>query len=85
LEANQAVSFLIYLKYFRDEASVQSLTLENGQTQEKLVIQGKTELHDHDYVTISRYPMGISEEEWIKVMCQHPTIHKHRSIEFDPL
>jgi hypothetical protein len=85
LEANQAVSFLICLKYFRDEASVQSLILENRQTQEKMVIRGTNEFKD-PVVSISRCSMGTNELEFIKVMCQDlVTIHKHRSIEFNPL
>jgi hypothetical protein len=55
--------------------------LENGQTQEKLVIKGKTE--GHEYETISRYPleMEINEEEWIGEMKQRPNIYNRR-IEF---
>jgi hypothetical protein len=67
LEANQAVSFFIKLINFRD-ASVQSLTLENGQTQEKLVIKGRT--GGQYYVTISRYPMKTNEKEWVEEMNQ---------------
>jgi hypothetical protein len=68
LEASQAVSF--FIKVFRDVASVQSLTLENGQTGEKLVIKGKTE--GRDPVTIARYPMGTNEEELIEEMSKFP-------------
>jgi hypothetical protein len=76
LEANQqAVSFFIQLENFRDDSSVQSLTLENGKTQEKLVIK-----RGH-YVTISRYPVGINEAEWMEEMSQDPNIH-NRKIEF---
>jgi hypothetical protein len=83
LEANQAVSFLIYLKHFRDEASVQSLILENRLTQEKLVIRGANEFND-PVVSISRCPMGTNEKEWIKKMNKRLIIHNHRSIEFAP-
>jgi hypothetical protein len=80
LEANQAVSFFIKLLFFRDAASVRSLTLENGQTKEKLVIKGANE--DYDPVTISRCPMGTNEEEWIDEMSKL-NIHNRR-IEFNP-
>jgi hypothetical protein len=81
LEANQAVSFFIKLTSFRDDDSVQSLTLKNGQTQEKLVTKGIGTNENYDYVTISRYPMGTNEEEWIKEMRQHPNID-NREIDF---
>jgi hypothetical protein len=77
LEANQAVSFFIELdEDFRDVASVQSLTLENSQTQEKLVIKGTALC-----MTISRYPMGTNEEKWVKEMSQRPNTDNRR-IEF---
>jgi hypothetical protein len=76
LEANHPVSFFIKLNAFRDDAIVQSLTLENGQTQEKLAIKGT--IH---YVTISRYPMGTNEGEWDEEMNQGPNL-SHRRIQF---
>jgi hypothetical protein len=78
LEANKAVSFFIKLEGFRDDASFQSL--ENGQTREKLVIKGKT--LGHDYVSISRYPIGTNEEEWSEEMNQRPNFD-NRKIEFE--
>jgi hypothetical protein len=54
-----------------DAATVQSLSLDNNRTHEKLVINGNgtapTNTNLEDYVTISRYPMGATEE-WIKEM-----------------
>jgi hypothetical protein len=82
MEATQAVSFFIKLSKFRDDASVQSLTLENGQTQEKLVIKGENESY-HPVVTISRCPMGTNEEEWGEEMSQPPNFD-NRTIKFDP-
>jgi hypothetical protein len=83
LDDNQAVSFFIKLEEFRNDVSVQSLTLENSQTQEKLVIKGRTQ--GHEYVSISRYPMGTNEEEWAEEMQmsqrQYPSI-VNRRIEF---
>jgi hypothetical protein len=78
LEANQAVSFFIKLEGFCDDASVQSLTLENGQTQEKLVIKGVNGIFDP--VTISRYPLGTNEEEWNEEMSEYPKIHNRQII-----
>jgi hypothetical protein len=78
LEANQAVSFFIKVDEFRDQASVQSQTLENSKTQEKLVFEGKIRGH-YNYVTISRYQMGINDEEWIEETGKHA----NREIEFD--
>jgi hypothetical protein len=80
LEANQAVSFFIKLENFRDATTVQPLTLENGQTREKLVIKGKTQ--GQDYVSILRCPLGTNEEEWIEEM-QRPN-SDNRKIIFDP-
>jgi hypothetical protein len=82
MEATQAYSFFIKLSKFRDEASVQSLTLENGKTREKLVIKGANESYD-PVETISRYPMGTNEEEWNEEMSQFPKID-NRTIKFDP-
>jgi hypothetical protein len=70
LDATQAVSFFIELEDFREEANVQPLTLENGKTQEKLVIRGTND----DSVKISRYPMGMNEKEWIEEMSKGPSI-----------
>jgi hypothetical protein len=79
-EANQAVSFFIKLYNFHDNASVQSLILENGQTQEKLVIKGKS--RSRDFVRILRYPIGTNEKEWVEEMSQHTNTH-NRTIEFN--
>jgi hypothetical protein len=65
---------------FRRQASIQSLTLENGQTQEKLVIKGTND--NYKPVTISRYPIGTNEEEWVEEMSQRPDTD-NRKIEFD--
>jgi hypothetical protein len=67
LDANQAVSF--FASIIGDAtADVQSLSLDNNKTQETLVIQGlHTDPNMKDFVTISRYPMGATEE-WIKEM-----------------
>jgi hypothetical protein len=80
LEANQAVSFFIKLINFRDDASVQSLTLENLQTQEKLVIKRANKSCIH--VTILRYPMGNNEKELVEEMNQL-TAPDNRIIEFN--
>jgi hypothetical protein len=82
LEAKQAVSFFIQLLYFRDDAIVESLTLENGQTQEKLVLRGANEFYD-PVVSISRFPIKTNVDEWIKEMGQHPNFD-NRIIQFGP-
>jgi hypothetical protein len=78
LEANKAASFFIKLIAFRDAANVQSVTLENGQTREKLVIKGAN--GDYRPVTISRYPMGTNEEK-VEEISQH-TNRDNREIGF---
>jgi hypothetical protein len=55
------------------------MTLDNGQTNEKLVIERKDDTH----VVISRYPIG-SSEEWISGMGKNPT-RKYRNIIMDSL
>jgi hypothetical protein len=81
LEATQAVSFFVKLKIVCAAISVQSQTLENSQTREKLVIKGATEFDGS--ATISRYPMGTNEQEWIEEMSQRPNIYTNRMIKFD--
>jgi hypothetical protein len=81
LEANQAVSFFIKFAKFRDYASVRSMTLENCQTREKLVIKLKTQ--GPDYLSISRCPMETNVEVWIKEMRKRPNL-ENRTIEFGP-
>jgi hypothetical protein len=68
LEANeQAVSFFVKVKLYSPsrwrilDANVQSESVDNNMTQEKLVIKGV----DNDRVTISRYPIKASVE-WIE-------------------
>jgi hypothetical protein len=86
LEANQAVSIFVKLQILcrlqilrRDAASVQSQTLENSQTREKLVIKGATGFYTP--TTISRYPFGTNEEEWSEEMSQCQNID-NRMIKF---
>jgi hypothetical protein len=73
LEANQAVSFFIKLKNFRDQTIVQPLILENGKTQEKMVIKGTSH-----YLSISRYPMGTNEEEWEEEISKRINIYNRQ-------
>jgi hypothetical protein len=81
LKANQPVSFFIKLEYFRVLPLVESLTLENSQTQEQLVIKQETQRLGSGPVSISRYPMETNQEEWIKEMEQRPNTD-NRKIEF---
>jgi hypothetical protein len=73
MHSSQAISFVIrlYRLYnLHDGANVQSMTLENIQTNEKLVIKRMVE-YEHMTLTISRYPMEANEE-WIKGMGKDP-------------
>jgi hypothetical protein len=64
VQSNQAISFFIHI--FRQNARpIESLSLENYQTQEKLVIRG-----EDGHATISRCPMRASEE-WIEEMGEY--------------
>jgi hypothetical protein len=72
LDANQAVSFFacifdldMDLTDSRYAASVQSISLTNDKTQEKLVIKGIGPHPEHFVMKIARYPMGATEE-WPK-------------------
>jgi hypothetical protein len=91
LDANQAVSFFADIWNFDNTDNVQSISLANDKTQEKLVIY----LHGEfvfpfggiEFVRIARYPMAKEEhikklqtmtdglEEWIW------TNHEERKIE----
>jgi hypothetical protein len=69
LDANQAVSFFARIvdinpAFRRFTANVQSISRTNDKTQEKLVIEGIGP-YPEDFVTISRYPMGATQE-WIR-------------------
>jgi hypothetical protein len=68
LEANgQAVSFFVKVynpsPWLNLASYVQSESVDNNMTQEKLVIKGV----DNEYVTILRYPMA-ARLEWIEKM-----------------
>jgi hypothetical protein len=79
LEAKKALTFFIHIKHLvHVNSSVQSLTLDNGQTNEKLVIERKNLFR----VAISRYPIGASEE-WIKTMAENPITDKYRNLIVD--
>jgi hypothetical protein len=85
LEAKKAVTYFIHFECWlpilsSSSSGVQSLTLDNGQTNEKLVIERKDAIMK---VAISRYPIG-SSQEWIKRMTEEPT-HKYRNIKIDCL
>jgi hypothetical protein len=64
LDANQAVSFFACILGKHEAENLhQSISLDNNKTHEKLVIEGIGPRPEH-FVTISRYPMGATEE-WI--------------------
>jgi hypothetical protein len=81
LDANQAVSFFASFWFIDTAANVQSISLDNHKTQEKLVIQGN-DLHPKILVTISRYPMGPTEE-WIEENAKSIYRQQERKIEVD--
>jgi hypothetical protein len=60
-----AASFFIRLRYFPNADNVQSDSLDNNKTSERLVITGTD--HPFGYVTIARHPMQATEE-WIEEM-----------------
>jgi hypothetical protein len=83
LDANQAVSFFACFLGRHGGANVQSISLTNDKTQEKLVIEAIDPNLGY-LVMISRYPMGATEE-WIEemgnfihdvrwIVCQEKTI-----------
>jgi hypothetical protein len=70
MEAKQPISFFIYINGFgaSNANTVQSFSLENAKTNEKLVMKEVTRRWSP--MTISRYPMGATEE-WIKEMAKY--------------
>jgi hypothetical protein len=60
--AQQGVNYGVKLFWFEDVARIEACTLDNGQTNERLVIKGT-----RADLSISRYPIG-SNEEWIEEM-----------------
>ena len=73
LEFMQHVNYFIYIDHW-GFFNVESLTLDNGQTKEKLVIKNARQGH----VTVSRYPMDASDE-WIEGMNKKPN-NEYRNI-----
>jgi hypothetical protein len=68
MEAKQPVSFFIHLNHFLTAHTVQSFSLDNSKTNEKLVIKGATRRWGP--MTISRYPMEAAEA-WIEEMAKY--------------
>jgi hypothetical protein len=89
LDANQAVSFFAHIwdknpNLSHVAANVQSISLANDKTKEKLVIEGIGP-YLGEVVTILRYPMGaekecIEEEMW-KIIIMDATHRQERKIE----
>jgi hypothetical protein len=75
MEARQSNSFFIHLDNFRDADTVQSFSLDNVKTNEKLMIKGATRRWGH--MTISRYPMEANEE-WIEEMAKYEDGGKYK-------
>jgi hypothetical protein len=68
MEARQPISFFIHLDELRDTNNVQSFSLDNAITNEKLVIKGAKRRWGP--MTISRYPNDVAEE-WIEEMAKY--------------
>jgi hypothetical protein len=69
MDSSGAVSFFIHLRYFPNANIVQSDSLENSKTSERLVINGTHQ--PFKSVTIARHPMQATEE-WIEEMGNNP-------------
>jgi hypothetical protein len=65
MDSSGAVSFFIHLRSFPNADNVQSDSLENSKTSERLVINGNDQRFRH--VTIARHPMQATEG-WIEEM-----------------
>jgi hypothetical protein len=72
---NVAISFFVHLFYYWAH-DVEDYTVENGQTEERLVIK---RINQHS-VTISRHPIGASEE-WIQQMGKYEDCPEWRHID----
>jgi hypothetical protein len=77
MEARLPISFFIHLDHFRDADTVQSFSLDNAKTNEKLVIKRVTRRSDS--MTISRFPMDAAEE-WIEEMAKYEDEDQYRNI-----
>src|SRR4051794_527683 len=73
--AKEPVSFFIRVCYSANK--VQALTLDNDQTQEKLVIR-KEDDENEEFMWILRYPIG-AKQEWIEEMSKYDDC-KYRNI-----
>jgi hypothetical protein len=69
-KAEQAVSFFVHLYVWPDDQHVDELTLDNWQTQERLVIKEHRNMN-YDEVSISRFPIEANAE-WIEDMAKDP-------------
>jgi hypothetical protein len=76
MDSSGAVSFFIHLRYFDfpNANIVQSDSLENSKTSERLVIHGYDQAFGHvtfRHVKIARHPMQATGE-WLKKMENYP-------------
>jgi hypothetical protein len=74
LEAKETAISLFVHFFFRDTTNVQTVTLENGKTQEKLVLTREV-----FGMSISRHPVGVNEK-WIEKMNQYGLMLKLKSL-----
>jgi hypothetical protein len=86
LEAKQAISFFINLKYrfvLYHIKKAQSISMKNDQTREKLVITNWTrELDGSHCLWILRHPID-ADADWIEKMRKHENNYEYRTVEID--
>jgi hypothetical protein len=79
MDSSGAVSFFIHLQDFSNADNVQSDSLENSKTSERLVING----NDQPFrpVTIARHPMQATEEWIAKMGKEFDTEYRYINVE----
>jgi hypothetical protein len=80
MKADRVISFFIHIYFFGNGQHVQTQTLYNCQTTQRLVIQGYGP-NEYPFVKILRLPIGATAE-WIEEMDQESE-WKYRKIIID--
>jgi hypothetical protein len=85
--AEQAVNFFFKLAWFKEAENIQTYSLKNRKTNERLVIKEQEEMHPC-FVSIARYikDQTSATEEWIEAVGKEPTYneyHEYRYIEIN--
>jgi hypothetical protein len=82
--AEQAANFFFKLAWFKEAESILSYSLENGKTNEILVIKEREETHPN-FLSIARYQTSATKE-WIEAVGNVPNFndnHEYRTIEIN--